>query len=222
MRDGQPSVRRVYGVALRRVLTLIGAGLLLVLGMVGLGTLATVLFALTLFGVLGSLIALVGLMVWATRPTARTNWLKWLIVLTAPFGLPVFVFVRWSLLVPAAVLEGRGPLGSLQRSNALVRGHWFYAAAVLSVAGLIVTVLVSAPGYVLSLPLSVAASARGNFGPDPIPSVVGQAVSLICQVLFASIGSIACTLLFTELRNRREGADLAERVRQLKQDPVSE
>jgi hypothetical protein len=215
MRGERPAVGRIYGTAARRLVALIVGGLIVALAMVILTLLAMLLFVVTLFGVLGSLIAAVCLIVWATRATARTEWLKWLMVLTTPFGLPMFFFVRWSMFVPAIVLEGRGPLRALERSNWLVTGHWFHVAGVLSIASLIVGVLVSAPGYVVSLPVGVAAEARGGFGADPVQTVTSQALSLVCQVVFASIGTIAYTLLFTELRNRREGADLAERVSEL-------
>ncbi|MBV9174236.1 MAG: hypothetical protein JOZ81_29585 [Chloroflexi bacterium] len=219
MREERPTIGRVYGIALRRLLALIGGSFLIAVAIGVLSLVAMVLFVITLFG-LGTLIALVCLIVWATRPAARKVWLKWLIVLTFPFGLPMFFFVRWSMFVPAIVLERRGPMRAMERSQALVSGQWFHVAGVLAVASLIVGVLVSAPSYLVSLPLSVAAQARGTVGPDPIQSVATQAVSLVCQVVFASIGTIAYTLLFTDLRNRREGADLAERVRQLEMASV--
>jgi hypothetical protein len=40
-------------------------------------------------------------------------------------------------------------------------------------------------------------------------------VSSVTRILLASIGSIVYTLLFIDLRNRREGTDIVERVSQL-------
>ena len=211
----QPSVRGVYGVALRRLLVLVGGSVLLIVGAVVFTLAGTVLFVVTGFGLVGSLIALVGVVIWWRKPGARKPWLKWLIVLCAPFGLPTYMLVRWSMFVPSAVVEGHGPIAAMQRSSELVRGEWFRVATVLGVASLIVAVLVSAPAYLVAIPLGVINLARGSFGTNLLEVAVRNAVSIVCQILFASIGTIAYTLLFIDLRNRREGTDLAERLRQI-------
>jgi hypothetical protein len=41
---------------------------------------------------------------------------------------------------------------------------------------------------------------------------------VILQILFASIGYIVYAVLFVDLRNRREGTDIVERVSQLEAD----
>jgi hypothetical protein len=45
-------------------------------------------------------------------------------------------------------------------------------------------------------------------------------VTFIGRILLASIGSIVYTLLFVDLRNRREGTDIGERVSQLEAAPL--
>lgn len=214
----RPTLRASYGVAVRRLLTLLGAGVLLALALIGLGLVASLLFVVTLFGILGGLAALAGLLVWWLNPPARRPWLKWLIVLTAPGGLPVYMGVRWSLFIPAAILERHGARAALARSSQLMQGEWFRAATVLGAAGLIVGVLVSAPSYLVSIPLSIVSAARGDPTTSAVQAAISSAVSVVCQILFASITSITATLLFVDLRNRREGTDLAERVRQLEAD----
>jgi hypothetical protein len=211
----QPRLGRAYAMALRRLLGLIAATLLLVLATLGLTVVGGLLFVITGFGTLGSLVALVGLLVWWLNPGARRGWLKWLIVLAAPFGLPTYLAVRWSMFVPATMIEHHGPLGALRRSGELVRGEWFRVAGVLGVASLIVAVLVAAPTYLVNIPLGIMAAASGQLGTSPVQAAISNSVSVACQILFASIGTIAYTLLFIDLRNRREGADLAERVSQL-------
>ena len=47
-----------------------------------------------------------------------------------------------------------------------------------------------------------------------------NAVGVALQVLFASIGSIVYTLVFVDLRNRREATDILERVSLLEADPT--
>lgn len=53
---------------------------------------------------------------WSSYPSARA-----LLVLAIPFAACVLLAVRWSLAVPAAVLERGGPLAALRRSSELVR-----------------------------------------------------------------------------------------------------
>ena len=84
------------------------------------------LIAIPGFGILGGLIALVGLAVWVNRPEEqRGNGLKWLIILTTPFGLPLYY--RGALVagdpghLPGAGRPGAGPA----RSAELVDGRWF-------------------------------------------------------------------------------------------------
>jgi hypothetical protein len=56
---------------------------------------------------------LAGLAVWAASPRHRSRRLKWLIVLSAPFGLFVYLYMRWSLWGPLVLLESKGPMASL-------------------------------------------------------------------------------------------------------------
>ena len=98
---------------------------------------------------------------------ARKRWLKWLIILTAPFGLPTYYGMRWSMFVAAAVLERRGPLASLARSSELVNHHGFRVLSILTVSSLIVGVLLYAPAALIEIPLLVSSASRGQFGVPP-------------------------------------------------------
>jgi hypothetical protein len=50
-------------------------------------------------------------------------------------------------------------------------------------------------------------------------NAVSEAVSVVLRILFASVGLIVYTLLFFDLRNRREGTDMVERLTQLEAAP---
>src|SRR5207244_11650422 len=86
------------------------------LGLLGLGVLGAALFVVTVFGIAGSLIAIVGLLFWWLRPNVRRKRLKWLIILTVPFGLPTYIATQWALYLGAVVLEDKGPVAALTRS----------------------------------------------------------------------------------------------------------
>lgn len=194
--------------------------ILLFFALILLSVVAIFLFFITLFGIVGSLIAVVGVLVWWLKPAARQVWLKWLIVAAAPFGLPAYLFGRWSMYVPAAVLEGQGPLGALRRSGQLVDRNWFRVVSILTVASLIVAVLQWAPATLVEVPLTIGAASRGQFGLPPTESAIVSAIAVALQILFASIGTIVYTLVFIDLRNRREATDLVERVSYLEAAPA--
>jgi len=177
---------------------------------------AAALFVVTLFGIVGVLVAGVCLLIWWRNPRARGSRLRRAIVLTTPLGVPVYYFVLWSLVIPAAVLERRGPRSALARSAELVRSHWFKTLAVMGVITLLGAVILR------EIPWAIAGGAlyvtRGinPFGTTPLPvQFLESACESLGWALFAGIISAGSTLLFVDLRNRREGADLGERIRLL-------
>ncbi len=220
LRGEPPKLARVYGRSVRRYFTVLVSSLLVTLGVIGLSLLAAALFVVTVFGVAGSLIAIVGLLFWWLRPSTRRTWLKWLIILTAPFGLLTYVATRWALYLAAAVLENKGPVAALSRSYELTDRHWFRVAAILWVASMIVAVMLSVLNAFVTVPFTIYDAFRGQFGLSPSEAVITGAVSSVTRILLASIGSIVYTLLFIDLRNRREGTDIVERVSQLEASPL--
>jgi hypothetical protein len=219
-RGGEPRLRLVYATALRRYWAVLLASLVLVIALLVLTAVGVGLFFITGLGTVGTVIAGVAALSWWLKPGARKTWLKWLIVLAAPFGLPAYFIGRWSLYIPAAVLERRGPIGALRRSGQLVDRHWFRVVAILSVASLIVGVLQWAPSTLIEVPLTISSATRGQIGYPPAQAALVNAVSVVLEILFASIGSIAYTLAFVDLRNRREGADITERLILLEAQPA--
>ena len=219
-RGGEPRLGAVYAAALRRYWAVLRASLVLLVAFVVLGTLGVALFILTGFGTVGAVIACVAALFWWLRPGARKSWVKWLIVLAAPFGLPAYFLGRWSMYIPAAVLERHGPLGALRRSSHLVDGSWFRVVSILAVASLIVGVLQWEPAALIEVPLTISSATRGQLGLAPAQAAIANAVAVVLNILFASIGSIAYTLVFVDLRNRREGADIVERLALLEAQPV--
>jgi hypothetical protein len=218
---GRPSVSGIYGLALKRLVWLILTTLLFFVLLVLLLVASTVLFVVTLFGTLGTLIALIGLIIWWANPARRRPWLKWLIVLTAPFGLLTYYSVSWFLYLPAVVLEGAGPISALRRSGRLVEGQWFRAAGVLSLASLIVFALIVLPLAVVVMLMNLAGLGGSVVASNPSATIASNTATIVLQVLFSSIGAITYVLLFVDLRNRREGTDLVERISSLESSFMS-
>jgi hypothetical protein len=211
MHGQSTDLKHVYLRALKSFPTMLGGTLVYVLLFFVIFALAAGLFVVTVFGVLGTLIAAIGLIVWATKPHLRRPWFKWLIILTTPFGLLWYYFVRWALFIPAVVIERHGPVDALRRSFRLTEHEWFRAWAVLTLATVIVVVLVSVPITLVDLIFGVVMPSYGTSAAELL-QMVNSTVTTVCQVLFSSIATITYVVLFVDLRNRREGTDLSERI----------
>jgi hypothetical protein len=215
-----PTLRGVYGEAARHLFGVLVATVVLLLALIVLMAVASVLFFITVGGLVG-IVPVVALIAWWLRPGARKGWVKWLIIVTTPFGLAAYFSFRWSMYLVAIMLENCGPIGAFQRSSQLTDRHWFRVASILIVSGLIVAVLRSILTLLVSVPLSVSSTLRGELSPGVVESAINGAVGILVQILFASVGSVVYTLLFVDLRNRREGTDMAERLTQLEASPIT-
>jgi hypothetical protein len=220
LRGAEPTLGRVYGRAARRLLAILFATVLLLLVLTVLTVAAGLLFFITVGGLSG-LAPLVALIVWWLRADLRKTWLKWVIIVTVPFGLTIYYSFRWSMYVAAAVLEDCGPITALRRSSQLTGGQWFRVASILVLASLIVGIMRSVLTALVEVPLAISSAMRGQVGLSPAESAISSGVGVLFQILFASVGSIVYTLLFVDLRNRREGTDMAERLTQLEASPTT-
>ena len=103
--------------------------------------------------------------------------------------LPVIYFKTcWALALQAALLEGLGPIDALSRSSALVRGNWWRVLGILLVLFLIVLIIRNASFYL-----------RGG---APVIATI------IVVILAFPIATIGMTLLYYDLRVRKEGYNL--------------
>jgi hypothetical protein len=121
------------------------------------------------------------------------------------------------------VLEGIGPVDGLRRSWQLVRGSWWRVLGITLLAGIVVAII----GFILQLPFSIVSSLAGGGGSGGFTmfnagsGTVGAAAPTVLGVAISAIGSIiaaTCTrpisagvtvLLYTDMRIRREGLDIA-------------
>lgn len=101
-------------------------------------------------------------------------------------GIPAGIYfaITWAFIWQAALLEGCGPRAALRRSSALVKESWWRVLGVMLLFGLI------------------AGAISGVLGIIP---VLGSIVGAILSAPIAIIGS---TLLYYDLRVRKEGYSL--------------
>jgi hypothetical protein len=115
----------------------------------------------------------------------------------------VWLFVSYSVAVPALLLERIGPVKALRRSFRLVRGRWWPTAGVLLVGYLLIGILGAlATGVIMLVPALVA---EGNTLVGAFGAVVGGTVG---SVLTTPYSAAVVARLYFDLRVRKEGLDL--------------
>jgi len=125
-----------------------------------------------------------------------------LIVLVFPFVMwaTVYLLLRTFALIPIVLLEHAGPTVAMGRSLRLTRdctAHVFFSLALASVLYLIVTMIVSVLGLTLLTPTTAG--------------IIGAVASIPIYPLM----SVVSTLLYYDLRIRKEGFDLEIMSREL-------
>lgn len=112
-------------------------------------------------------------------------------------GIPFAIYfgVRWTFIWQAALLQGVGPRDALSRSSDVVEGNWWRVVGILFVVGIIAGAISWVLGLILGL----------------IP-VVGE---IIGAILITPIAITGATLLYYDLRVRREGYNLEKMASEL-------
>jgi hypothetical protein len=137
-----------------------------------------------------------------------------LLVITC-IGIPfaIFVGLGWSLVFQAILLEGHGAIDAMRRSWELVGGHRWRLLACLVLIGVIVWLLVSIPTGLFSFLSAGLAAASGGSQTMMMVANVGNVVFQAAgQTLFGAIGLVTTTLLYYDLRIRKEAFDLQQRL----------
>src|SRR5579885_1567075 len=122
----------------------------------------------------------------------------WLLTL-AGLAYVAYAFVRWALFIQAIVLEDAGPADALRRSAALLGGHWWRTALLLTLVMLGQDALGSAASSLVGRIVGAAA------GPTLAGLAGGLAFALVSVVYFP-IAANALTLYYLALRARGQAA----------------
>jgi hypothetical protein len=131
----------------------------------------------------------------------------------AVFCAAIYLAVRWSLVVAAMMAEDIGPVRGLGRSWNLVTGSWWRTFGIL----LIVTIMQLIITYGLFILFGVIAAlfATGDF-----QAALVQVGGTLLSALVSPITTIAVTLLYFDLRVRKEGLDLDQLAQQTSPGPA--
>lgn len=170
-------------------------------------TYGTLLAGLVLVGIAAvivfGVVVLVGVLVTVGLASAATA----LGVLFAIFGTlaavcaAIFIGVRLSFFPQAVVLERAGIIAALKRSWHLVGGSWWRVFGIFVLLSILVNIL---QGVLLLLAGSLILFGHGT----PAYLVLTQAASGIGKILIEPIQFGALTLLYYDLRVRKEALDL--------------
>lgn len=123
----------------------------------------------------------------------------------------VYLLVRYLFISQAIVLEHKGIGGAFSRSGELVRGSWWRVFGIGLVLFLLVAVIQQAGGGVIVGILSLGRSTTGH--------LIGDAVNAVVRIIVLPIELGGLTLLYYDLRIRKEGFDLQQMAQTLGRTP---
>ncbi len=134
------------------------------------------------------------------------------------FVIPgIIVGCRIACGIPAAMLEDRGPMNALNRSWELTKGFAFQIFVIF----LMVVALTYAGAAIFTLPFTLMIFSAAKGGTVPFwPSMLQHLGSFISSVLVGPVGTIAYTLMYYNLRVRKEAFDLTHLMQSMDQAPA--
>ncbi|MFP4435835.1 MAG: glycerophosphoryl diester phosphodiesterase membrane domain-containing protein [Chloroflexaceae bacterium] len=199
--DEPTSVLGAYDLGLGRMAALVGA------------TLVLALIFLVVFGLLSG--CLIGIIVAMSAGAGQNESGSIFLAVFMFFGIlgmffltlliTAFFIVRLMFFPQMIVLEKHGPLDGLSRSWQLVRGSFWRVLGTVLLISLLVQILVIIPGLISGGVIGFVFSDPQDFA---IQQSLSTLVGYITQILFLPISIIAYTLLYYDLRVRKEGYDL--------------
>jgi hypothetical protein len=132
-------------------------------------------------------------------------------------GLVAFWFlVRFSISVPALLLEQRGVFDALRRSNFLTRGYrWRIFGATI-----VMLILVYAVEFMIGVPFAILTATSLMKGQLPLWILLGTNLSAaLSYILAGSLPTIMLALIYYDVRIRKEAFDLEAMMAALGQPP---
>lgn len=135
--------------------------------------------------------------------------------------LTVFLWIRFSLATPVVMLEAARPVLSLRRSWRLVDTSWWRVFGILLLSIIVVEIaanVLEVPFGIVSRLISPGSAGSGLVGlvhtgqtvaPSALAVIVIQVGAVVAAAVSRPVLAGATALLYTDLRMRREGLDIA-------------
>ena len=124
----------------------------------------------------------------------------------------IYLYVAWAVATPVLLLEDVRGRGALKRSRALVKGRWWPTLGVLILVGILAAVVQM---VFLGLLVGVV-SVSDNEVARAVAEGVGQ---MAASALTTPLSAAVLTVLYFDLRVRKEGFDLELLARRIGVDP---
>ena len=124
----------------------------------------------------------------------------------------IWLAVAWSVSFPALLSEGLGPVAALGRSFRLVKGRWWPVFGALLVMYLLVAVISGILGALLGATLIAAVDS------EVVAAVLYTIVNTVSSLITLPLMAAVLTVLYFDLRVRKEGFDLHLLARGVGQD----
>jgi hypothetical protein len=151
--------------------------------------------------------------IWGVVLLAALVTLGGVAIITIP--IVIWVLVRWSVATPALFAEGIGPVKALGRSWNLVRDNWWRTLGIVIIVAILVGLIELALGALFG---GITAVVPGLS--DDIRAGLLDTVVTLVDALVSAITPIAITMLYLDLRVRKEGLDLDQLARQAAPGPA--
>ena len=132
---------------------------------------------------------------------------------------PVIILVcRMAVSIPAAMLEDLGAVRAMERSVHLTKGHvmQIFVIFLLVLVATYVAILVLQMPLLILMVTSAAAHKTPSFGLQ----VLQQLAAFVSQVLVGPIGTIAFSLMYYNLRVRKEAFDIQHLMSSMTSNPA--
>lgn len=151
--------------------------------------------------------------IWGILLLAALVTLGGVAIITIP--IVIWVLVRWSVATPALFAEGIGPVKAVGRSWNLVRENWWRTLGIVIIVAILVGLIDLALGALFG---GITALVPGLS--DDIRAGLLETVVTLVDAIVSAITPIAITMLYLDLRVRKEGLDLDQLARQAAPGPA--
>lgn len=205
------TIRGSYQKALRRFWRLLG--LLITIGLIFTGIFILFVLGMTM---LFAGLAASGVMTHAGNGAKIGLVLLMVVVFLALLAITIFMFMVFSLVIPAVMLEDASVGGALRRSIELTRGrrwHIFLGLLLMVFVGYAVILIFQGP-FLLAMGLFIMK------GAPPAWLSLATSISAACGSAISSpLSMIALVLYYYDQRVRKEGFDLQHMIAQIEAGP---
>ena len=125
----------------------------------------------------------------------------------------IYFLITWAFIVQTVALEGCGVRKSLSRSSFLVKRNWWRVLGILFVLWLLGAILSFIASGIVSLIVASIVEAAG--GSELVVDQVASFVGGLVAIIFTPIVPVGTTLLYFDLRIRKEGYNLQVMAQEL-------